>query len=238
MDNAPNEGLVMVIQHDKTAPIPLSTRNGEDDVIVNFYIDKNGFPVYITNKKHAGMLCTVQPNRYRLYRSVSLTVPVTKSNGARVWEAISPWHYDAKKVQVGNDKDNDEAIYETRIDWHEDVEEKFVVTASKEFITGKAEAPKAESSVSNVTEESKLKALRERNEKLEEKIVSLEGDKSDLKSVISQQNKELASLYEEVKALKSPPEPASVPEKEEAKVEDKPASKKLSGLDGRYPKKK
>ena len=230
MDNTPNEGLVMVILCDGSKPTPLSTVRDGVTEMVSFYIDQNGFPVYLTTKKHAGMLCTVKPEKYKLYRSVSLTVQVTEANGAIVWKTVSPWYYEAQNVQVGNDKENDEAIFEKRFVWHEDIGEKHVVSPSKEFITGKAEAPKVDNSTSKVTEDSVLKALRERNEKLAEKIKSLEDDKVNLKGVIAEKNKELASLYEKDKALDS--------EKKDSREEEKPASKTVSGLDGRYPKKK
>lgn len=159
MDNNPNEGLVMVIQYDGSPAIPL-TDNG---VMVSFYVDDKGFPVYITSKKHARYICAARPDRYRLYRSVTLDVHVKMPNGAMKYTKVTPWYYRAETVEVGDI--GEESSYETRITWFEDPSEKNIVSATPEFITGK-KPPQSQAS-------SDLQAVKVENTGLKNQVAEL-----------------------------------------------------------------
>lgn len=137
MDQRPFEDKVMVIRFDKLPPKPLEWAKRK----VDYFIDKNGFPIFIMDKDHARMVCTAKPLRYRLYCSPALDVRVTNPRGAMVWTKVLPWAYDVRRVQKGTDPENGEHLYENQIIWVEDKEEKRIEKPCIETITG--EKPKS-----------------------------------------------------------------------------------------------
>lgn len=92
-----------------------------DDEVYYPEVNKDGFPVYTIPKKLARMILVHHPDRYRLYRSMSLDISYTEpGTGANRYKKIHPWFYTKQTKQTGIDPENNEAIYGTVFVWFED----------------------------------------------------------------------------------------------------------------------
>ena len=173
-----NNEKVMVIRYDGEPPITLTWKNER----VGCWIDKGGFPVYITHKEHASILCTQKADRYRLYRSYPLDVKCKNEAGALKYKKISPWYYEEQVVQTGVDEENGEALYGKKVVWHEDVDGKQLVSPSVEFITG---VKPAQEKVNPV-----LLATKNENEELKKQIKELMETVKELTSRLNTMDKD------------------------------------------------
>lgn len=78
--------------------------------------------LYNIPKRMARELLAYRSDRWRLYNSEPLEVQMPGPKGTMRWVTFNPWYFEANQVQVGNDPENDEVKFETKITWYEDVD--------------------------------------------------------------------------------------------------------------------
>jgi hypothetical protein len=172
---------VMLIRYDGK---PARQHTDKDGKLVPCFQDSCGFGVYIMDLDMAISLAMINKNRYRYYRSPTADMQYTDpATGARRWGKLHSWVYEKVVISVGKD-DNGEEKYETRIKWREDKEDKFVVTASEKFITGREEKKDVSKEMNLVTgENAELKAA---NESLRKTVAEQGAELKEVKSNISE----------------------------------------------------
>ena len=129
--------LVTVIQYNLKVKVREFPYNGEV-----YYPEENedGFPVYFVPKELARIMLVHHEDRYRLYKSKSISVSYTEpGTGAAGFKKINPWYYQKKTKQVGFDEENNEARYESYFQWYEDPKN-YSVKTEKRF-SGPSQTP-------------------------------------------------------------------------------------------------
>jgi hypothetical protein len=133
------EQMLSYIQIDelKTKALPHQEENAERGTTRRIFhptwVEINGerYPVWTANYSTAIQHVTARPDRWKLFRCDSVPAKVMTSTGSVEWQTIYPWNFRSVRApkldgngQQMTDKENDELLFETKLEWYEDKDQK------------------------------------------------------------------------------------------------------------------